>query len=109
MAIFSVSLCQPVYAEVSWWNSIHFLQRPTLGLTGAQVMGVASNFVQSLRKVLEQMFPGLNFDGSIVQPRRMLESEVVLDIPEKTSDREIIPSRLPTAVSSDWSPTLVIV
>ena len=50
--------------------------------------------------MLEQMFPGLNFDGSIVQPRRILESEVVLDIPEKTSDREIVPSRLPTAVSS---------
>ena len=45
------------------------------------------------------MFPGMKFEGSVVQPRRILESEVVLVIPEKTPDKDIIPNRLPTAVS----------
>ncbi len=45
------------------------------------------------------MFPGMKFECSVVQPRRILESEVVLVIPEKTPDKEIVPDRLPTAVS----------
>ena len=54
---------------------------------------------QSLKKLLEEMFPGMKFEGSVVQPRRILESEVVLVVPEKTPDKEIVPNRLPTAVS----------
>ena len=46
------------------------------------------------------MFPGMKFEGSVIQPRRILESEVVLVIPEEASDKNIVPSRLPTAVSS---------
>ncbi len=55
--------------------------------------------LQSLKKLLAEMFPGMKFEGSVVQPRRILESEVVLVIPEKTPDKDIVPNRLPTAVS----------
>ena len=53
---------------------------------------------QSLQSVLEETFPGISFDSTVVQPRRMLEPEVILIIPEKTQEWEIIPNRLPTAV-----------
>ena len=53
---------------------------------------------QSLQRVLEETFPGISFDSTVVQPRRMLEPEVILIIPEKTQEWEIIPNRLPTAV-----------
>jgi len=63
------------------------------------VMKILVISLQSLKKLLEEMFPGMKFEGSVVQPRRILESEVVLVIPEKTCDKEIVPNRLPTAVS----------
>ena len=53
---------------------------------------------QSLQSVLEETFPGISFNSTVVQPRRMLEPEVILIIPEKTQEWEIIPNRLPTAV-----------
>ena len=48
--------------------------------------------------MLEEMFPGMKFQANIVQPKRIIEPEVVLVIPEKTPDREIVPSRLPSTV-----------
>ena len=63
------------------------------------VMKTILIFLQSLKKLLAEMFPGMKFECSVVQPRRILESEVVLVIPEKTPDKEIVPDRLPTAVS----------
>ena len=53
---------------------------------------------QNLEKMLKEKFPGKNFEDTIIQPTRMLENEVVLIIPEKTQEWEIIPNRTPTAV-----------
>ena len=49
-------------------------------------------------KMLEEIFPGKHFDRTIINAKRMLENEVVLIIPEKTQEWEIIPNRIPTAV-----------
>jgi len=56
-------------------------------------------FLQHHNWILQEMFPTRKFSCDIVQPRKILESEVILIIPEKTQDWEILSSRLPTAVS----------
>ena len=48
--------------------------------------------------MLEEKFPEIIFDNTNIQPIRMLENEVVLIIPEKTQEWEIIPNKTPTAV-----------
>ena len=55
--------------------------------------------MQSLQKILEHMFPGVDFESTVVQPRRILEPEVVLIIPDETQEWNIFPSKKPTSVS----------
>ena len=47
---------------------------------------------------MEEEFHGQHFNSTIIQPIRILENEVVLIIPEKTQEWEIIPNTIPTAV-----------
>ena len=54
--------------------------------------------VQNIKKRLKEMYPKVKFYASITGPVRIVDSKVVLIIPEKTSDWEIIPSRRPTSV-----------
>jgi len=42
----------------------------------------------------------MKFDVHTEEPVSIVDSTVVLEIPEKTPDWEIIPSKLPTAVRS---------
>lgn len=54
--------------------------------------------VQNLYKQLEGKYPGVKFDVHTEEPISIVDSRVVLKIPEKTPDWEIVPSKLPAAV-----------
>ena len=56
--------------------------------------------LQSLQKVMDETFPGMKFESVIVQPTRLLDSKVVLVLPEELPNWEIRPKRLPPAVST---------
>lgn len=99
VAVFAVSLCHPVYIEVSCLNGKMFL-----GLKYAPGPLSRVSFMntlhplQRLKKLLQETFFTKTFIPDIVQPCRILESEVVLVVPEKTPEWEIRPNRLPTVV-----------
>lgn len=57
-------------------------------------------FVQNLKKRLESEIPGAKFESNIVQPIRILEPQVVLEIREKPPQWKIISSTRPTLVRS---------
>ena len=56
--------------------------------------------VQNLKRQLEETYDGMKFNVHTEQPISIVDSKVVLLIPEKTSDWEIIPSKRPTVVRS---------
>ena len=58
--------------------------------------------VQNLKKQLEEKYDGMKFDVHTEQPISIVDSKVVLVIPEETpaADWKIIPSKLPTFVRS---------
>ena len=49
---------------------------------------------------MDETFPGMKFESVIVQPTRLLDSKVVLVIPEELPNWEIRPKRLPPVVST---------
>lgn len=100
MSMFSVSLCHPVYAEVRepllWGPFVVGVCIPCTCL--ATIIGVQLYFPQHLKNEFKEAFPGIKFDRNIVEPRRILGSHVVLEIPDNIPDCEIAPDRLPPAV-----------
>ena len=54
--------------------------------------------VQDLKRQLEEMYPGVKFNVHTEEPVNIVDSKVVLEIPAKTPDWEIIPSKIPAVV-----------
>ena len=56
--------------------------------------------MQNLKKQLEEKYHGVKFDVHTEEPVSIVDSEVMLKIPAKSPDWEIIPSKLPATVRS---------
>ncbi len=54
--------------------------------------------VQNLKEQLKEVYHGVKFRVQIEEPISIVDSNVVLKIPERTPDWEIFPSKLPAAV-----------
>lgn len=66
-------------------------------LHGAEMMNTVFFPIQNLQKQLEETF-SVKFNVHTEEPIRMIDSNVVLEIPEETKDWKIVPSKLPPFV-----------